>query len=109
MAEKVAKVTISLPADLLDDIDGCAAEIGESRSLVIREASLQYLKCRRDAEAARARRCGVEQAMRIMQEIRGMLPLDNRSGTELLRELRDHDGLVAPATFGEADDGGRDG
>ena len=108
MAEKVAKVTISLPADLLDDIDGCAAESGESRSLVIREASLQYLRRRHDAEAARARRCGVEQAMLIMQDIRSMPPLDDRRGTELLRELRDHDGFVGPATLGEADDGGQD-
>ena len=93
MAEKVAKITISIPADLLGDIDGLATGSGESRSFVIREAAALYLRSRREADAAAARRQGVDRAMEVMQEIRSMPVLDDRSSLEILRELRDDDGL----------------
>jgi predicted transcriptional regulator len=94
MAENVAKITISIPPDLLGDIDDLAAESGESRSYLMREAASQYLAARRDIAAAAARRRGVDQALEILREIRSMRVLDDRPSLEILRELRDNDGFA---------------
>jgi len=91
MAESVAKVTISLPVDLLEQIDGVAEQTGESRSFVIREASVGYLTARRDADSAAARRQGVECAIARMREIGARPVLDDRPSLEILRELRESD------------------
>lgn len=89
MPENVAKITISLPSDLLDEIDGLAAQSGASRSFVIREASMQYLTGKRDADAAVARRRGVDRAMELMREIRSLPLRDDTPSLAMLRELRD--------------------
>jgi len=92
MTETVAKITISLPVELLDDIDGLAAENRTSRSFVIREAAVSYLATKRDADEAAARRRGVEAALALMASIRDSPVLDDRPTGELLREIRDGDG-----------------
>ncbi len=91
MAESVAKVTISLPVELLAQIDGVAGQTGESRSFVIREASVEFLTARRDADSAAARRQGVDCAIARMREIGSRPVLDDRPSLEILRELRDSD------------------
>lgn len=97
MAESVAKVTISLPVDLLGEIDDLAALTGASRSFVIREASVGYLTTRRDADSAAARRRGVDCAIAQMREIGSRPVRDDRPSLEILHELRDSD---APSSSG---------
>lgn len=87
-----ARVTISLPDDLLGRLDAEAAELGESRSFVVQEATARYLsKTReeRDADERRAR------ALEAVQEIREMARrnphLDGRPSLEILREVRETD------------------
>ena len=94
MAERVAKITISIPPELLVEIDDLAAESGESRSFLMREAASQYLTARREVDAAAARRRGVDQALELLQEIGSMPVLDDRPSLEILRELRDNDGFL---------------
>jgi predicted transcriptional regulator len=98
MAERVAKITISIPTELLGDIDGLAAETGETRSFVLREAASQYLATKRDLDAAAARRRGVARAQEVMREIRSMPVLDDRPSLEILRELRENDGFLERPT-----------
>jgi len=93
MAERVAKITISIPPDLLVEIDDLAAESGESRSFLMREAASHYLTARRDVDAAAARRRGVDRALELLREIGSMPVLDDRPSLEILRELRDNDGF----------------
>lgn len=95
MTDRVAKITISLPVDLLGDIDGIAAESGDSRSFVIREAAVSYLASKRAADEAAARRRGVEAALALMASVRAQPVLDDRSTGELLREIRDGEGRGA--------------
>ena len=108
MANRVAKITISLPAELLGDIDGLAAESGESRSFVMREAALRYVTLKRDADAAAMRRRRVDRAMELMQGIRHMSAFDDRPSLEILRELRDDDGFGEPTAPDVKPDGGQD-
>ena len=108
MADKVAKVTISLPADLLADIDELAAGDGESRSFVIREAATRYVTHTRETDAAAARRRGVDAALALMGQV-GRLPvLDDRPSLDLLRELRDSDGFATQNLPDAKADGGHD-
>jgi len=108
MADKVAKVTISLPADLLADIDELAIGDGESRSFVMREAATRYVVHARETEAAATRRRGVDAAMALMAEVGRMPVLDDRTSLEILRELRENDGLVVPKRADAKADGGHD-
>lgn len=108
MADKVAKVTISLPADLLAGIDELAAVDGESRSFVIREAATRYMAHARETEAAAARRRGVDAAMALMGEVGRMPVCDDRSSLVVLRELRTNDDFATPGCPGAKADGGHD-
>ena len=108
MADKVAKVTISLPADLLAEIDELAFGNGESRSSVIREAATRYVAHERETDAAAARRRGVDAALALMVEVRRMPVVDDRPSLELLRELRDGGDFVVPEVSDSKADGGHD-
>lgn len=108
MADKVAKVTISLPTDLLAAIDELAAVDGESRSFLIREAATRYVVHARETEAAAARRAGVDAAMALMGEVGRMPVLDDRPGLDLLRELRANDDFATPNLADAKADGGHD-
>lgn len=52
----VSKVTISLPEDVLARIAAEAAARGESRSLIVQEASARYLAQTAEERALQARR-----------------------------------------------------
>lgn len=84
-----AKFTISMPENLLAEIDAEAEASGTTRSGVIREAAAVYLRQRREADAAAARRVRVRDAMAIMREISAEPHADSRSTLEILREVRD--------------------
>jgi metal-responsive CopG/Arc/MetJ family transcriptional regulator len=59
----VVKVNVSLPGDLLDDLDRAAKEKGSSRSALLSQAARKYLE---DLEEQRRR----EQRLKAAQAIR---------------------------------------
>lgn len=100
-ARRSSKFTISMPQDLLVEIDAEAEARGETRSGVIREASAQYLEHRREEDAAAERRRKVAGAIEIMRELASRPSLDDRPSLEILRELRETDGLGRSARRAE--------
>jgi predicted transcriptional regulator len=84
----VDKFSISLPTDLLAQVDELARAEGVSRSGVIREATAAYVTARASAayQAERARR--IDEAVDAFDAIAEGWGADERSAIELLRELR---------------------
>ncbi len=97
MCARVSKFTISMPEDLLAGIDAEAAALGETRSGVIREASVRYLERRHEDEAAAERQRRVAGAIAMMRELAQLPCSDERPSLEILRELRETDGAGRPA------------
>jgi hypothetical protein len=97
MRTRVSKFTISMPEDLLAEIDADAAARGETRSGIIREASVGYLAGLQEDSVAAARRRAVLQAVQLMKDLASEPCLDDRPSLEILRELRETDGLGKPA------------
>lgn len=88
-----AKVTISLPNDLLDRLDAEARELGVARSELVQESLATYLGKtaeERKAEARRERMLGALEGMRHFAD--GRKIHDDRPTLEILREVREtHD------------------
>ena len=84
----MAKINISLPDGLLDDIDELAAELDRSRSGFVAEASARYVAEIQAERAERERREQIGEAMKGMREIAKHMP-PGRDTTELIREDRD--------------------
>jgi predicted transcriptional regulator len=85
----VAKVTISLPEELLEKLDAEADALGRSRSFVAREAMATYLGKtveQRVEDERRARLAWAIEAMRTFQV--GRTIRDDRPTLEILREVR---------------------
>jgi len=100
MGARVSKFTISMPEDLLAEIDADAAARGDTRSGIIREASVEYLHRVREEDAAAARRRAVGEALQMMRDLASEPVLDDRPTLEILRELRESEGLGRPARSG---------
>lgn len=103
MRARVSKFTISMPEDLLAEIDADAEARGETRSGIIREASVEYLVRRHEDSAAAERRRAVGEALQMMKDLASVPLLDDRPSLEILRELRETDGLGTPARAGASD------
>lgn len=103
----VDKFSISLPTDLLAQIDEVAHAEGVSRSGVIREAAAAYVTARTSAayEAERARR--IDEAVATFDAIAEGWGADERSAIELLRELRGED-LTEPEPAARPGSGSRE-
>lgn len=84
----MAKFTISLPDELLSDLDDYAAQIGESRSGVIREASARYLSELSAEDARQQKAQAVEESLALFERLAAQPSLDGRSSDEILRDLR---------------------
>jgi metal-responsive CopG/Arc/MetJ family transcriptional regulator len=84
----MAKINISVPDELLEDIDALAAELHRSRSGFVAEASARYVADIRAEQAERERREQIGEAMQAMREIAKRMP-PGRDTTELIREDRD--------------------
>lgn len=95
-AKRHAKVTISLPAELLAAIDAEAEALGESRSGFIQEAASRYVVEKHDAMSKEERRRSVERAIEGMKKIAATPSLDPRPTLEILREMRDNDDMSYP-------------
>ncbi len=86
----MAKVNVSLPDELLGEVDALAAELNRSRSGLVQEATAQYVAHIREAQAEHERRQSIEEAIAGMREIAKHVPagLDT---TQIIREDRDSD------------------
>ena len=88
----MAKINISLPDELLADVDALAAELERSRSGLVAEATARYVASIRDEQAEAERRMRIDRAIddmrRLAEEIE---PFDS---TAAIRADRDRDGRV---------------
>lgn len=84
----VDKFSISLPQELVSDVDALAREDGLTRSGVIREATAEYVAARKSAgyEAARQRR--VAAAIEGFDAIAAEWGADSVSGIDYLVGIR---------------------
>jgi predicted transcriptional regulator len=84
----VSKITISLPSELVGELDRLAQAAGESRSLIVREAAAEYVAAslKRSAEERLSlQRAGAWASLAALRE----LPrVDTRSSAEIVAELR---------------------
>lgn len=88
-----AKVTISLPDDLLSRLDAEAGELGMARSELVQESLAAYLGKtaeERQTEARRARMLWALEGMRTFGD-RHPVVYDDRPTLEILREIRETD------------------
>jgi len=101
-----ARVTISLPDDLLARLDGIAASESLTRSDVVREAAGQYLASRSSGTEARRRLEAVEDGIAWLKQVAGGPSADSRPSLDILRELRRDAGNGASDEVGRVEDGG---
>ena len=85
----VDKFSISLPADLVADIDDIARAEGLSRSTVIREAAAHYVVVRKSATYEEERKLSIDRAIAGFDRIAREWGTDERSSLDLLREVRE--------------------
>lgn len=89
----MAKVNISIPDGLLDDVDETASWLKRSRSGVIQEATAVYVAKIREERAEAERVADIEAARR---EMKGLAPqLESFDGTAAVRADRDGHGRKA--------------
>lgn len=84
----MAKVNISLPDAMLDEVDSRATRAGLTRSGFIQEAASRYLTSLDESVAKRERTDRIRQALAQMREIAEHLPADT-NGTEIIRRFRE--------------------
>lgn len=92
----VARVTVSLPEDLLSRVDDIADERGETRSDVVREAAATYVSRYEQGIADREREAAVAEGVEWLRGIAAQTPVDARPSLEILRELREGPAEGAP-------------
>lgn len=84
-----ARVTISLPDDLLDRVDAEAREAGVARSELVQESLASYLGKSAEQRANEARRTRMLEALEGMRTFgEGRDIRDDRPTLEVLREIR---------------------
>jgi predicted transcriptional regulator len=88
-----AKVTISLPDELLERLDAEARELGLARSELVQESLTTYLGKTAEERQAEARRARMEWALEGMRTFEDRHPViyDDRPTLEILREIRETD------------------
>ena len=83
-----ARVTISLPDELLSQVDAIATDESLTRSDVVREAAGAYVAAHADAAEAKQRLRAVEGGITWLKGIALQPSLDSRSTLKILREVR---------------------
>ena len=83
-----ARVTISLPDDLLAQLDAIARDESLTRSDVVREAAGSYLASRASGSEAAQRLQAVEEGIAWLKQIAAEPTDDSKPSLELLREVR---------------------
>ena len=84
----MAKINVSLPDDLLGEIDALAAELHRSRSGLVAEASARYVTELQAEKAARERSERIGEAIRQIREIAEHVP-PGENTTEIICRDRD--------------------
>jgi len=89
----MAKVNVSLPDELLEDVDELAAALGRSRSGLVQEAAAEYVTRVREELEREQRRQSIDAAIAGLRELAEEIePFD---GTAAVRADRDRDGRRA--------------
>lgn len=86
----MAKVNVSLPNELLSQVDEMARDLDRSRSGLVQEATAHYVAHLREQQAERERREGIGRAIKEMRKLAQELP-PGTDGTALIRADRDGD------------------
>jgi metal-responsive CopG/Arc/MetJ family transcriptional regulator len=88
-----AKVTISLPDELLSRLDAEAGELGVARSELVQESLAAYLGKTAEERQTEARRARMMWALEQIETFDERYPTvyDNRPTLEILREIRETD------------------
>ena len=88
-----AKVTISLPDELLSRLDAEAGELGRARSELVQESLAAYLGKTAEERQTEARRARMLWALEQMETFEERYPTihDDRPTLEILREIRETD------------------
>ena len=87
-----AKVTISLPDELLSRLDAEARELGVPRSELVQESLTTYLGKTAEERQVEARRERMLWALEQMRTMHERYPVyDDRPTLEILREIRETD------------------
>jgi metal-responsive CopG/Arc/MetJ family transcriptional regulator len=101
----VAKVTISLPEELLEKLDAEADALGRSRSSVAQEAMASYLARTPEQRAEDERRARLAWAIEAMRTFEvGRTIRDDRPSLEILREVRETDDSAPMRGVSRGDD-----
>ncbi len=89
----MAKVNVSLPDELLDEVDELAASLNRSRSGLVQEATALYVAQARDRRAEAERVRSIKAAREDMRELgKHLAPFDS---TASIRADRDRNGRKA--------------
>lgn len=97
-----ARVTISIPEDLLARLDAEADELGRSRSELVQEAAAAYLGKSAEEREREARRQRMLEALEGMRTFHiGRVSHDDRPSLEILREIRETDDSALLRGFDE--------
>ena len=86
----MAKVNVSLPDELLADVDVLVSELGSSRSGLVREATARYVANLHAEQEAREREMAIRGATADMRELAKRVP-PGVDTTKLIRADRDGD------------------
>jgi metal-responsive CopG/Arc/MetJ family transcriptional regulator len=86
----MAKINVSLPDELLKDVDALAEELKRSRSGLVQEATAHYVAGVREQQARAQRRLQVEGAMADARALAALVP-DGEDTTASIRRDRDAD------------------
>jgi len=84
----VEKFSISLPKELVSDVDALADADGLTRSALIREATVAYVAERNSAEFEAKRRTRIDDALAGLEVVAAGWGDDEHSGLEYLSEIR---------------------
>lgn len=85
----MAKVNVSLPDELLHEVDELAEELSRSRSGLVQEATAQYVAEKRAEREARERSARISAAIKRIREISPLV--GSFDATAMIREDRDSD------------------
>jgi len=86
----MAKVNVSLPDELLKDVDALAEELKRSRSGLVQEATAYYVAGVREQQARAQRRSEIESSMAEARRLAALVPVGEDT-TASIRRDRDSD------------------
>jgi len=79
----MAKINISIPQEILEEIDALSKEENMTRSELIRKAFQTYVEVLTEKKRERKKRKGIEKAVELQDEIRNMI-----GDIDLVEDLR---------------------